>query len=229
MPMGDDEPRPDGLSRADHLRDNVYWMQRARDDGIPILGYLYWSLTDNYEWGSYAPRFGLYRVDAVADPALRRQPTDAVHAYRCIVSVGGVPPDYRPVRKQEDGSPSGATNPDQCPATPARAAPQLTKLRLLDSRVRTGLPLRIRFHLDDAGRVRLLVRATRSGRVLAIRTVRAKAGTTRLTWYVRLLRAGRYTLTLTPAGGRGRTVAFRVVGSTRRAPSRRVGACCRAG
>jgi hypothetical protein len=27
------------------------------------LGYLHWSLTDNYEWGSFTPRFGLFRID----------------------------------------------------------------------------------------------------------------------------------------------------------------------
>ncbi len=26
-------------------------------------GYWHWSLVDNYEWGSYEPRFGLYGID----------------------------------------------------------------------------------------------------------------------------------------------------------------------
>lgn len=30
---------------------------------VPLLGYLHWSLLDNYEWGSYKPRFGLVSVD----------------------------------------------------------------------------------------------------------------------------------------------------------------------
>ncbi len=33
------------------------------DQGVPLIGYLHWSLTDNYEWGSFTPRFGLYRID----------------------------------------------------------------------------------------------------------------------------------------------------------------------
>jgi beta-glucosidase len=28
-----------------------------------FFGYLHWSLVDNYEWGSYAPTFGLVAVD----------------------------------------------------------------------------------------------------------------------------------------------------------------------
>ena len=60
--------REGGLRREDVLRDTVYWTQRARADGVNVIGYMVWSLTDNFEWGSYTPRFGLYTVDA---PAIR--------------------------------------------------------------------------------------------------------------------------------------------------------------
>ena len=30
---------------------------------MPLVGYLHWSLFDNYEWGTYTPRFGLYSID----------------------------------------------------------------------------------------------------------------------------------------------------------------------
>ncbi|KUF99006.1 Glucose-6-phosphate 1-dehydrogenase [Phytophthora nicotianae] len=33
------------------------------EENIPIIGYTAWSFVDNYEWGSYAPRYGLYYVD----------------------------------------------------------------------------------------------------------------------------------------------------------------------
>lgn len=32
-------------------------------DGIDVRGYLHWSLLDNYEWGHWAPTFGLIAVD----------------------------------------------------------------------------------------------------------------------------------------------------------------------
>lgn len=39
-------------------------MQRAMDDGVQLVGYLYWSLLDNFEWDKgFWPRFGLARVD----------------------------------------------------------------------------------------------------------------------------------------------------------------------
>jgi beta-glucosidase len=90
--------RPDGYRRADHLRDTVYWIQRAIADGIEVVGYNYWSLTDNYEWGEYAPRFGLWTVDARTDPTLTRRPTDGVAALRQITADHGVAADYRPTR-----------------------------------------------------------------------------------------------------------------------------------
>lgn len=99
MPTDNGTPRPDGYTRSQHLRDYVYWVQRAMADGVPVMGYNYWSLTDNYEWGSYRPRFGLYTVDVLGDPTLRRVPTPAVTAYRRTIAAGGVPPNYEPVRK----------------------------------------------------------------------------------------------------------------------------------
>lgn len=91
------QPRADGLRREDVLRDTVYWMQRAHADGVNVIGYMVWSLTDNFEWGSYTPRFGLYTVDAVHDAELKRVPTAAVDAYRDVITAGGVGAAYRPV------------------------------------------------------------------------------------------------------------------------------------
>lgn len=91
MPTYNGSPTTDGITRADDLRDTVYWIQRAKADGINVIGYNYWSITDNYEWGSYSPRFGLYTVDVTTDPSLTRHPTPAVPAYHDIATTGGVP------------------------------------------------------------------------------------------------------------------------------------------
>lgn len=95
MPTDNGKPPADGYGRADALRDSIFWVQRAKADGMNVIGYNYWSITDNYEWGSYRPRFGLYTVDALTDPKLTRRATDAVDAYRGIIANGGVPKDYR--------------------------------------------------------------------------------------------------------------------------------------
>lgn len=39
-------------------------LEAARRDGVPVLGYIHWSLLDNFEWFSgYGPKFGLVAVD----------------------------------------------------------------------------------------------------------------------------------------------------------------------
>ncbi|MEV6773662.1 family 1 glycosylhydrolase [Nocardia sp. NPDC051030] len=98
MPSDNGSPTTDGMTRVDDLRDTAYWIQRAKADGMNVIGYNYWSITDNYEWGSYSPRFGLYTVNVTTDPSLGRFPTDAVPAYRDIIATGGVPSGYVPTR-----------------------------------------------------------------------------------------------------------------------------------
>ncbi|GAB3677077.1 family 1 glycosylhydrolase [Actinocorallia lasiicapitis] len=99
MPTDNGKPRPDGYTRSQHLRDHLYWVQRAIADGVKVIGYNYWSLTDNYEWGSYRARFGLYTVNVATDPKLTRRPTDAVPTYRRIIGDRGVPRGYTPVKR----------------------------------------------------------------------------------------------------------------------------------
>lgn len=43
---------------------HLWQVARAIDEGAPVVGYLYWSLLDNYEWADgFRPRFGLVGVD----------------------------------------------------------------------------------------------------------------------------------------------------------------------
>lgn len=96
MATDDGAPRPYDYTRADYIRDHVYWIQRAMADGVGVIGYSYWSLADNYEWGSYRSRFGLYRVDVLRDPTLERRPTEGVAAYRGVIADSGVGPGFAP-------------------------------------------------------------------------------------------------------------------------------------
>src|SRR5262249_20044378 len=86
-------PRADGWTREAVLVQHLAQVQAAIAEGLPVIGYLHWSLTDNYEWGSYTPRFGLYRVDVLSDPRFIRHPTAAVAVYRRIAHHRGVTAD----------------------------------------------------------------------------------------------------------------------------------------
>ena len=50
--------------RKNFIKDHLYWIHRAIEEGVDVRGYLYWSLMDNYEWGGgFKPRFGLIEID----------------------------------------------------------------------------------------------------------------------------------------------------------------------
>ena len=50
--------------RIDYMRRHIEAIARAREAGVDIRGFFYWSLLDNYEWDSgYDKRFGLVHVD----------------------------------------------------------------------------------------------------------------------------------------------------------------------
>jgi beta-glucosidase len=50
--------------REDIIKEGLYWVMKAREEGINVFGYLHWSLIDNFEWDSgFDPKFGLIRVD----------------------------------------------------------------------------------------------------------------------------------------------------------------------
>jgi beta-glucosidase len=49
--------------RIEYISDALTGLRGAMADGVDVRGYLHWSLLDNYEWGSFAPTFGLVAVD----------------------------------------------------------------------------------------------------------------------------------------------------------------------
>jgi len=66
-------PVPDGLDfdgrvrderRIRYLKDHIYQVHRAIQDGVPVKGYFHWTMMDNFEWSlGYGPRFGFVYVD----------------------------------------------------------------------------------------------------------------------------------------------------------------------
>ena len=55
---------------CDHDEFRIVWiteylcaLRECIDMGVDVIGYLHWSLLDNYEWGSYKPKFGLVDID----------------------------------------------------------------------------------------------------------------------------------------------------------------------
>ncbi len=54
----------DDKQRWKFIRDHLKYVHRAMAKGVNVMGYLYWSLLDNFEWDKgFAPRFGLIDVN----------------------------------------------------------------------------------------------------------------------------------------------------------------------
>jgi beta-glucosidase len=50
--------------RWDFIREHLEKLNLAMGKGVKVLGYIYWSLIDNFEWDKgFGPRFGLIEVD----------------------------------------------------------------------------------------------------------------------------------------------------------------------
>lgn len=73
--------------RIDFVTRYLRELRRAADDGVDILGYLYWSLLDNFEWSDgYLQRFGLVYVDYRSQ---QRIPKDSAAWYRDVIVANG--------------------------------------------------------------------------------------------------------------------------------------------
>ncbi len=71
-------PRADGWERPRYVREHLGAVVDAVAAGIPVRGYLHWSLVDNYEWGSYMPRLGIFGMERdVSGGGVRWLDTDA--------------------------------------------------------------------------------------------------------------------------------------------------------
>jgi beta-glucosidase/6-phospho-beta-glucosidase/beta-galactosidase len=69
--------REDGLDRPRYVREHLAAVADTVTAGVPLSAYLHWSLVDNYEWGTYTPRFGLFGMDRSDPEAPRWMDTDA--------------------------------------------------------------------------------------------------------------------------------------------------------
>ncbi len=70
-------PRDDGMDRPRYVREHLGAVVDAIAAGAPVRAYFHWSLMDNYEWGTYEPRYGLFGVDRSDRAAVRFLDTDA--------------------------------------------------------------------------------------------------------------------------------------------------------
>lgn len=86
-----DTPDEDGnvadWGRIDFIRGHLRAAHAAIQAGVPLKGYYYWSLMDNFEWAwGYRPRFGIVRVDFASG---KRTPKESARWYSEVIARNG--------------------------------------------------------------------------------------------------------------------------------------------
>ncbi len=80
----------DDFERIEYIHGHLLAAWRAIQDGVPLAGYFYWSLFDNFEWAwGYQKRFGLVFVDFSTQ---RRIPKRSAAFYGDIARANALPP-----------------------------------------------------------------------------------------------------------------------------------------
>ena len=84
FPDAASDGRVHDADRTDYLATHLQAVGQALAAGVPMVGYMVWSLMDNFEWSSgYAKRFGIVHVDYAT---LERTPKDSALWYRDLVA-----------------------------------------------------------------------------------------------------------------------------------------------
>jgi beta-glucosidase len=79
----------DDFERVEYLHGHLAAAWRAIQDGVPLAGYFYWSLHDNFEWAwGYQKRFGLVFVEYDTQ---RRIPKRSASFYQRVAGTNELP------------------------------------------------------------------------------------------------------------------------------------------
>ncbi|KAM3707973.1 hypothetical protein ACJW30_02G065200 [Castanea mollissima] len=77
------------LIRRPYILEHLLAVYAAMIMGVPVIGYLFWTISDNWEWADgYGPKFGLVAVDR-AD-GLARIPRPSYHLFSKVVTSGRI-------------------------------------------------------------------------------------------------------------------------------------------
>ena len=81
--------RMDGMQRPRYLAEHLGAVVSAIRNGVDVQGFWHWTLIDNYEWGSYEPRFGLFGMERERGLRVTQHDSlgdDAAGAYQRIIA-----------------------------------------------------------------------------------------------------------------------------------------------
>lgn len=68
----------DDCMRSKYITEHIDYLMKAKQEGVNVVGYFYWSLLDNFEWfQGLRPKFGIVRSD--------RSVKDSYYTYKNII------------------------------------------------------------------------------------------------------------------------------------------------
>lgn len=74
--------------RIEYMKAYISGLAKAANEGVPLLGYLYWSVMDNFEWTEgYDKRFGLIHIDYQTQKRTRK---DSSYWYAGVIKNNGL-------------------------------------------------------------------------------------------------------------------------------------------
>ncbi|KAL9237494.1 hypothetical protein vseg_012033 [Gypsophila vaccaria] len=77
------------LIRRPYILEHLLAIYAAMIMGVPVIGYLFWTISDNWEWADgYGPKFGLVAVDRAND--LARLPRPSYNLFSKVAATGKV-------------------------------------------------------------------------------------------------------------------------------------------
>ena len=64
------------IIRQPYLIEHLIALRKVMDAGVPVEGYIFWTISDNWEWADgYCPKFGLVLVDRKKNLARYKRPS----------------------------------------------------------------------------------------------------------------------------------------------------------
>eukprot|EP00158_Paraphelidium_tribonemae_P007268 Partr_v1_DN28174_c0_g1_i2_m55503 putative beta-glucosidase-like SFR2 len=74
------------LLRPSYLIEHLMAVDKAIKSGVPVVGYIFWTISDNFEWADgYCPKFGMVEVDR-SSPTLKRTLRPSYHLFSDVVT-----------------------------------------------------------------------------------------------------------------------------------------------
>lgn len=120
------------ILRGSYLIEHLLAISKAREEGVPVEGYIFWTLSDNMEWADgYCPKFGLVAVDRKNN--FNRVPRESFNLFQKIATTKVITTEMRDLAWKKVQSNIGVERP-LCRAQDGKTALDVPRLRKINAK-----------------------------------------------------------------------------------------------